>query len=517
MTQIYLLPFRVLSLLPTMGFFTTPVVAAAASLLLLTSSSTAQEADCFSNTSSILLAQMQDPPILDIVLCSDTIFRIGVPTNPELVFSAYEKGDIPLTAIHDNMVFSCGNSTNPTSENICILDGGWIQFLTQPTIVAAENPISTHNLTVRGLTFTGNLTQATNTDGSVASSHAISLNAPGENMVLDDCLFLDLSADSVISNRWNELMSSEEADSSLYPPYSSTLTLQNSLFQNVVYKWHAVHNYQQSMILSQVRFDNVQFLPLLDNGTNSTTDEFPSTVISIVNGLTDVLDCTFSNIQVLTSVVHVWDLVGSLIDLVGVQGNMATSDVLVIDTEGKDPSTYCRGGLMVEMMMAGANSTVDCLQLFEYAPTIAPTADQCFGICGLEGTLINPETQVFIEGPSGENLTIACEELNNGLTFLPPPYDTGACPAGARAAQLMGCECEGVPTAAPVFPTPRPTLVPTISAEPTRSRGEVETTSPSSSPTSSSTEVDDRASATSISNLSNWGMAVTALTLCLGL
>jgi hypothetical protein len=82
-------------------------------------------------------------------------------------------------------------------------------------------------------------------------------------MNFDDCVFVDLTADSILSSR-PQNGEEEEALSSLYPPYSSTATLQNSVFQNVVYKkWHALHNnYQQRMIVSQVQFDNVQFLPI---------------------------------------------------------------------------------------------------------------------------------------------------------------------------------------------------------------------------------------------------------------
>jgi hypothetical protein len=65
-----------------------------------------------------------------------------------------------------------------------------------------------------------------------------------------------------------------------------------------------------------------------------------SVVISIVNGWTEIFDCTFSNIQVLTSVVHVWDEdddtnQGMGMDLVAIRGNRT-----MVDTEGRDPSTY---------------------------------------------------------------------------------------------------------------------------------------------------------------------------------
>ncbi len=398
--------------------------------------------DCYSNTTSILLAQLQDPPILDFVLCPNTIFQIGLPRTKELV--DFIDGDVPLMVLHDNVTIVCGNATSPSSQNMCILTGGTIQFLTQPLTPFSPAPVTTHHLKLHGITFES----AQTTDAEVPT---LWWKAPGTDMIVEDCVFMNLNGDSILSNEG-------------MTPFSSSLTIMDSSFSNIVWTRNVVYNIQQTFHLMGVRMQN---MTLSSSSMDNRTLGAP---IEIVNGITEIVDSNFMDLEVWTSVVYILDQVDN--DMFGYQGNTAM-DITIMDLEVRDPLTYCVEGVLVDMQSINGTQQVQCLALFDDMPlspdgpstnasnTVLIMTDQC-SICGMSGILVNPDDPVPFPGPSGNSVTLSCSEIEAGLNLLPPPFDEGNCPAGSRAAQLAGCQCEGVPTAAPVAPTASPSQLPTL-------------------------------------------------------
>jgi len=301
---------------------------------------------CFSTTTEILLAQLANPPVKNIVICPGTTINIGLPANAE--FSEFVGGDIPLTPLHDDVTIMCGD--DGSSDNECKISGGLVQMATSVSNPFVQGKITTHNLKVKGLTFTGDLTSIPGF-GSVS----VLLSAPGDNMVFEDCLFQFIKAEQIVGNQRNTL-----TDPLDYPSFSSSVTFDRVWFADVAYGASILTNADQTMNLKEVSFENLMHE---DCGCNP-----PIPVINNIRGIMDMSDSSFRVADVVTSVVY-WSAFTNTSSF-SFSGNTQTG-VQIIDKDIRDPSEYCEGGLMVDREQDGSLGT-ECYQLFQDFSTPPP-------------------------------------------------------------------------------------------------------------------------------------------------
>ena len=83
-------------------------------------------------------------------------------------------------------------------------------------------------LTIQGITFTGTLSDL---PFNLLLSAVAVVSAPGFGVVFDDCYFVNLGANTIVSTRRLSTVPPEN-----YPTDSGSVTLRNSFFKNVVYK-----------------------------------------------------------------------------------------------------------------------------------------------------------------------------------------------------------------------------------------------------------------------------------------
>jgi hypothetical protein len=315
------------------------------SLLLASSylASSAKAQECFSSTLAILMAQTQNPPVKDIVLCPDTTIDIGLPANAE--FTEFVGGDYPLTILHDEVTIRCGE--DGSSSNNCSLNGGFVQLVATPNNPFFPTQITTNNLMVQGLTFKGTLTGV-----SGLLSSAVALGTPGENMVFDDCVFEGLISDQVMFNGRDGLSSPEDM-----PPMSSIVTIKNSTFRNITYKYRILLSNLQTMNLENSKFENLKY---------GDCDCNNAAVVQLDDAKMDMKDCSFDDVEFFASVVYAR---GNETDFT-FSGNTAT-DLKVFDQENRDENDYCEEGLIIEKITNGMFDL--CVELFEQTETPVPS------------------------------------------------------------------------------------------------------------------------------------------------
>ena len=336
------------------------IIAVVTTLFLFSSVGFAAEQACYNSTVSILQAQLADPPIKDFQICPGTTINIGIPTNLE--FTQFAGGDLPLTVIHDDVTIQCGENGDPNDE--CSLSGGFVQFVTIPANpFVPDRNISTNNLLLKGLTFTGEIATL---PGSSLFGASVALSAPGTGMVIEDCLFKDLSGDKgvvAVSNQRN-LRTSDE----LYPPFSSELTVIGCTFHNLVYGYVVVGNFNQTMTIQGANFSEITYQDLGDFDTNLSLEPTFGLVANL-GGVMELFNSTFAASEVVYAVATWFDQnptdVNSTFDFLYNEG----IDIVFVNVTDEG---YCEEGLLKFDL---DNSTLgDCLDLFEQgeAPSCAP-------------------------------------------------------------------------------------------------------------------------------------------------
>jgi hypothetical protein len=324
--------------------------------LLLAGSAYYVKADkCFNSTQAIVIAQAQDPPLKEFEICSDTTIEIGLPANAQ--FSDFVAGDFPISILHDDVTIKCG--PDGKSSNNCVLKGGWVQFITTPNNPFLSNPITTNNLKVQGITFQGALTNIPGPGGNFRST-AVALGAPGMDMVFEDCIFDDLKAD-IFMYLLRDALTAPEG----FPSMSASVTLKDSVIQDSTYFTDIISNTEQTFHLENVEFkdltyelEKVELKDFTDDPCGCNT----SSVIEIRNGITEMKDCTFENVEFLTSLVYVF---GNDTEFTSMD-NIGTGNT-VFDKADRAAGLYCEEGLVVEKITNGMMD--ECVDLFAEEPT----------------------------------------------------------------------------------------------------------------------------------------------------
>ena len=286
-------------------------------------------ADCFTSTQDMLIAQIAGGT-RELVICPDTTIDIGLPTDA--TFSSFEDGDVPLSAIADDVTIKCGD--NGSSKNNCILNGGFIQFGTTPSIAQAPGlAITTNNLKIQGLTFTGQLA-----DLDVAGEAAVGISAPGTNIILEDVIFEDLISNTILFTSRNALTPVDA-----FPPMSANVTISNSVFRNITYTRAVVSNVNQTITMDNVLFEDITHLPC---------EECPGAIASIVygrDGFTQVIDCEFNNVEFTHSAVFIRGDASGF----SYSGNIGT-ELSIANNEINDEKT-CSDGLIISSSPFGSS------------------------------------------------------------------------------------------------------------------------------------------------------------------
>ena len=303
---------------------------------------------CFFSTQAMLNAQRLDPPLKTLTICPNTNITIGIPAD--FTFENWVNGDFPLSVLHDDVTIQCGQE-GKSSDN-CVLYGGWMQIIT-----TVNNPfafpgtkVSTHNLTIRGLTFSGSLTSLPGFASALAG-----LGAPGTNMVFDDIIIDNLQTDIGVYLNRDSLTTAEDM-----PSMSSDVTIQNSVVRDSTYRIGMFQTVEQTIHLDNLVLQDISYETC---GCNT------SSAIYVRDGEMSLKDSTFDNVEFLTSMVFVSGNETKFVH----EGNMNTSELLIYDQENRDPSTYCEGGLAYNSDYDGIFDT--CTNLFPIpgVPTAAPT------------------------------------------------------------------------------------------------------------------------------------------------
>ena len=136
---------------------------AIACLLVQYIASADDSSDCYNSTLAILMAQLQGSK--DFILCPHTTIDIGVPANAQ--FTAFINGDYPLAILGDGVTVQCGY--DGSSTNNCVLNGGFVQLVSIPNNPFLPTKITSNDLKVQGLTFSGTLQSGNNIQTSAIS------------------------------------------------------------------------------------------------------------------------------------------------------------------------------------------------------------------------------------------------------------------------------------------------------------------------------------------------------------
>jgi hypothetical protein len=298
-------------------------------------------ASCYNSTARILEAQLADPPTKDFTICPATTLSIGIPMS--LALTGFTGGDIPLTVIHDDVTIQCGDDGDP--QNNCRLSGGFIRFLTIPNHpLVPDRNVTTNNLRLKGLTFTGEM--STVFGWSVGP---VVLSAPGNNMVLEDCIFQDLSSEQGVTAVTNDL-ATWITPAELYPLFSSELTIKGCRFHNVVYGLMVIGNYYQTMRIESATFSEMMYQ---DFGSGSLG------VVANMGGIMTLSESTFDASQVASAAAH-WSDDSSTNEVISTFDFRNNENRGIVFVNATDGEAYCEKGLLKQ----NRNKTFDCLDLF---------------------------------------------------------------------------------------------------------------------------------------------------------
>ena len=289
--------------------------------------------DCYNSTLSILMAQTQGSK--DFILCPNTTIDMGVPANPQ--FTDFIDGDFPLVILGDGVTVQCG--PDGSSTNNCVLNGGFIQLVSIPNNPLFPGKITSNDLKVQGLTFSGTLQ-----GGNNILTTAIAVGTVGTNMIVEDCIFTNLEESDHVVFMSASLSSPEDL-----LPQQSTLTISNSVFTDITYKREILHVDSQTLIVQGSTFHNIEYQSC---GCNES-----SLFVAADDANMSVEDTSISNVEVLTSVVILYG------DTEFTTKGLSVSNTTIYDMDSRPEDEYCEEGLVVEKVQNGALD--ECLELLE--------------------------------------------------------------------------------------------------------------------------------------------------------
>jgi hypothetical protein len=354
---------------------------------------------------------VQNPTLKEFIICPDTTIDIGIPLNADFTEFGPPPADFPLTVLHSNVTIKCGD--DGSSANNCALNGGYIQLITTPNNPFVAGTVSTDNLMVQGITFTGTLqgVPSPTGEGELSTSN-IGLGAPGKNMIFDDCIFEGVTSDQLFYLHRDILSTAED-----FPPLSADVTIKNSVFRNITYRFDTINTREQTIMVDNVAFEDLKYEPC--SCTNI------SAVVRVTEGgQVDLKDCNFMDVEFLSSIVIAF---GNETEVT--YSNLTSTGLVVYDKENRDEEDYCELGLIVDIVTNG---------MF----------DSC------ENIFIGNETST--NGPSAAPSVDDSSAAPTGDPSAAPSTDASAAPTGGQSAFPTNDPTEGTSAA----PTDDPSAAP---------------------------------------------------------
>ncbi|CAB9497535.1 expressed unknown protein [Seminavis robusta] len=217
--------------------------------------------DCYSSTNNLVLDQYHNPEQRLFIMCPNTTIKIGMMANPILGDFRILGGDFPLSIFRHNVEVRCG--LDGLVEDRCVLDGGMIQVFTATVfsylpIFGLEEKFGTDNLTIRGMTFTGQITGDATFGGA-----SVSFSGPGRNQQMVDCLWENITCPQgllYIGSNTAQILTNDVLE-----PDVVDLTITNSTFRNVQYDGPIASSWTQNLTVIRTRFENIRLLDFWGN------------------------------------------------------------------------------------------------------------------------------------------------------------------------------------------------------------------------------------------------------------
>ena len=229
-----------------------------------TSTATMYPYDCFNSTRAMIHEQMKTPDKLLYIMCPNTTIQLGVLANALVNDTRFVQGDTPLVVLQPNVEVRCG--LDGSVFNQCVLEGGFVQVLLQPIVPSEQEHGEvytsgrTDNVTIRGLTFTGQLFQ-----DIVFGGASIVISNPGHNVRLLDCRFENMTAPGgliYVGTNPYQIMSSGSGGSGggggMLEPRAASVEIWNTTFRNIIYDKPLAEAHYQSLSLMGCQFANIR-------------------------------------------------------------------------------------------------------------------------------------------------------------------------------------------------------------------------------------------------------------------
>lgn len=229
-----------------------------------------------------------------------------------------------MTVVTDNVTIRCGRDGAPS--NNCVMMGGHTQVLVVPNSPFVEGVVEANNLTIQGLTFTGVLSNIPE-----IPNHSVVVSAPGRDIRIVDCSFLEMEADHLVSIGVDPLVNSGEILA-----FSTDVTIQDSTFAETVYSGDAILLVKQSLQVKDAIFENLSF---------SDCDCEIASIIHNKDGNLTLLDSEFSTVEIYTSIVY-WSAFSTVSALVIERS--VHSRVSVFEKTTRPQLEYCERGLLID-------------------------------------------------------------------------------------------------------------------------------------------------------------------------
>ena len=223
---------------------------------------TTSKRNCFTSTLSIIEAQRYDPRPVYIV-CPNTRIKVGTPTAD---FSDFIDGDWPLVALGPNVQIQCGIHPQEYGNSNCILDSSFLHVLTQPSFPQFNmQNIQTDNLRISGFTFTGDFKMQSrgndNDDENDLSAVSVALQAPGNNMVIEHCVWSNvILADGIRVRAAKKASTTTTTTTRSSTDLTMEVFVRNSVFRNLAYFGDLVWTDRQRLHIEGTRFENITAL-----------------------------------------------------------------------------------------------------------------------------------------------------------------------------------------------------------------------------------------------------------------
>lgn len=212
--------------------------------------------ECFTSTYDLARAQLLRQEQQLFILCPNTTIKIGKLADPGANNYEVINGDYPLVATRGSIEVRCG--LDGKRDNNCVLEGGFLQValvhyhrdLPLPLLFQNGTSLAPYhfsdpnkdddwlddsrdNITVRGITFTGELT---NTVGSVGGVSVLAAY-PGSNVSFVACSWENMSTPMGLAHVRDPLDSSTVAalNASLQHLIYIGVTFEECTFSNIKY------------------------------------------------------------------------------------------------------------------------------------------------------------------------------------------------------------------------------------------------------------------------------------------